>query len=206
MFTPSFAPSSSLFEKLQGLSVNLDSSTEQLHKLLDLLPAQMDQHKASAVRLHRTAFPPGQPMHSTGGSTLSGTGMGMGGSVAGSSVAGNIRAGSVAGSTQRGSAAASLRSDGSLSSFVQHPQLLLTLPEVAEANVALRSCAEQLQADTNRVIHKQNELVAAWRCGDKMLERQVMAKFFTAPEELAAQVDALKAQVQQLQLGSLLSF
>jgi hypothetical protein len=44
------------------------------------------------------------------------------------------------------------------------------------------------------------------RSKEKLLERQVMAKFFTAPQELAADVDAVKAQVQQMRLGSLLSF
>lgn len=205
LFTPSYAPTSSLVDKLQALADGLEGGTEQLHKLLDLLPAQLDQHKASAVRLHRTAFPPGQPMHA-GAGVLAGLSAGGGG---GSSVAGSVRAGSVAGSARGGSVAgASLRSDGSVSAALsQHPQLLLTLPEVAEARATVKGCLEQLQHEANRAITKQNESVKVMgRSKEKLLERQVMAKFFTAPQELAADVDAVKAQVQQMRLGSLLSF
>jgi hypothetical protein len=207
LFTPSYAPTSSLVAKLQSLADGLDGSTEQLQKLLDLLPAQLDQHKASAVRLHRTAFPHGQPMHAAAAGALSGLSAGGGGS---SSVAGSVRAGSVAGSARGGSVAgaSSLRSDGSVSAALsQHPQLLLTLPEVAEASAAVKGCLEQLQHEANRAITKQNEAVKVMgRSKEKLLERQVMAKFFTAPQELAADVDAVKAQVQQMRLGSLLSF
>lgn len=205
MFTPSFAPTSSLVEKLQGLSDNLDSNTEQLHKLLDLLPAQMDQHKASAVRLHRTAFPPGQPMHMAGSS-----GAGVPGWVAGagSSIAGSMRTASVAGSARGGgSAAASLRSEGSSSGLMQHPQLLLTLPELAEADAAVSGCYEQLQGDSNLAVKKQNEYVQKLkRCKELSLEGEVMAKFFSEPEKLEAEVEAVKEQLQQMRLGALLSW
>jgi hypothetical protein len=205
MFTPSYAPTSSLVEKLQGLSDNLDNSTEQLHKLLDLLPAQMDQHKASAVRLHRTAFPPGQPMHTGGSSGAPGVPGWVAGT--GSSVAGSLRTASVAGSARGGgSAAASLRSEGSLSALTQHPQLLLTLPELAEADAAVSSCYEQLQADSNLAVKKQNEYVQRLkRCKELLLESQVMAKFFNEPEKLEAEVEALKEQLQQMRVAALLS-
>lgn len=205
MFTPSYAPTSNIVDKLQSLSASLDSSIEQLHKLLDLLPAQLDQHKATACRLHRTAFPPGQVVvHGAGGS---------------SSIAGSVAGpGSTAGSTWGAgsqSAAASVRSmhsagSGTTSSAAggtQHLQPQLTLPEVAEATAALKACLEQLTADTNRAVLKQNETVKTMtRSKEKQLERRVMGLFFTAPEELSAEVDNVKAQVQRMQLDQALSF
>lgn len=196
IFTPSYAPTTNITQKLQALSSNLDSSSDQLQRLLDLLPAQLDQHKASACRLHRTAFPPEQPMQTTS-----------------SSIAGSIAAtaaGSAAGSTWGGSqsAAQSVHSAGSGTSgsqcASQHPQPLLVLPEVADALSAIKTCLLQAASDAGKMIHKQNEKAKSLN-SDKNRERQVMAKFFTSPEDLSADVDMLKAQVQRLQLDQALS-
>lgn len=201
VFTPSYAPSSSIAEQLQGLSDSLGSSTQQLAKLLDLLPAQLDQHKASACRLHSTAFPPGQPLMS------SAVAAGPGAAGLGTTGVGSVGAASVSGSTRAGSAAAShsVRSEGSGCSFT-HPQLLLALPEVAEATAALEGCVRSLLEETNKVITKHNEVCNAARSNpDLQQERQVLAKFFTAPEALAQDVAAVKTQIQRMHLEEALS-
>lgn len=87
-----------------------------------------------------------------------------------------------------------------MSGLVQHPQLLLTLPEVAEATTAVKGCLDELMAATNRAVVKQNDAVTKLRTKEKTREREVMAKFFNRPEELAQVVDAVKAEVQRLVL------
>jgi len=130
-----------------------------------------------------------------------------------SSIAGSIAAtaaGSAAGSTWGGSqsAAPSVHSAGSGASgsqcASQHPQPLLVLPEVADALAAIKTCLFHAASDAGKMISKQNEKAKSLN-GDKQRERQVMVKFFTSPEDLSADVDMLKAQVQRLQLDQALS-
>lgn len=217
LFTPSYAPTSNIIDKLRGLSDNLDSSSTQLQRLLDLLPAQLAQLKASAARLHRTAFPPGQPPHggadaqASSSSSAAASTAGGGGSVGGGSTWGGSQ--SAAASTRSMHSVHSTGSGGGGDAVsvaaARHPALLLTLPEVADATAALKGCWDQLQVEANRAINKQNETVKAMHRHNKecqALERTCMAKFFTAPEQLAADVDGLKAKVQQLQISQALSF
>jgi hypothetical protein len=93
-----------------------------------------------------------------------------------------------------------VRSEGS-GCGITHPQLLLTLPEVADATAALDSCVRELVEETNKVVLKHNEACQAVSISpDRQQQRQVLAKFFTAPEAMAQEVAAVRAQIKKMHL------
>jgi hypothetical protein len=196
--TPSYAPSAGLADKLQQLSSSLQQGATSLQRLLELLPQQLEQHKQSACELHRTAFPPGQPLYVPGSTSGGG---GLAAAAAPPSAAGSTWGGSQSAAPSMRSTHHSTSSGGGVDAGSgQHPRPLLVLPEVAEAEAALDAGLKQLQGDANRAITKQNSMVAAGRSKEAELERRVMALFFGAPDDLAGVVDSLHKQLDQAAL------